>query len=673
MVHDPRSGEAPRHTPGSEVGSADPMDHSNTTLARLAVTLACIAALLVTVPPVSAEEPLGDTLPSFAESPGCGTLDGFRGPLVPSAGQVPLSTPIYGPWAHMFGRTEQAVWDQQVIMRLPNGAGGLTKGLYVHERLAPALQQVADNLTAAAAAGQTYRIWDSQTWSFSAYTIPPTRKLSFHAVGAAIDVNSLLNPYRSDNTLITNMPEWFVDAWRDAGWCWGGDWQTIKDPMHFSWMGPMFTPGYEMPPPQPPLVAAASFEAAMDVVPALTAGSAGPEIVADIDRDGAVDVVRLETLTDTGQVTLRAAVARHSFETCASVSVTESAPGDPSAPAYLEDFSGDGRPDLAYLDLTGATVQVEVFTAAHAEAMARSLRTTAVAVLPGDGYAFDDHDRDGAIDLYVIRAGAPARLEIWLGPGFDLMAHASDLGVPSAGHRFDAADRDVDGIPDLYALGEDGTLTVHLAATGFAAESPVATGLLGAGGFSLHDLDGDGHPDGFVVADDGSVVARRGGGSTHDPGIWYELPEDGWIPGDGCGTPYPRCDNRPATLIGTDDDDRLWGSAGVNVVWAGAGNDLIETMAGNDRVCAGPGDDVVRGGDGKDVLRGGDGRDILWGGLASDRLTGGAGDDALYGEGGTRDRLSGGSGIDWLNAGPGGDDRCSDDAADTLVNCEAPL
>ena len=65
--------------------------------------------------------------------------------------------------------------------------------------------------------------------------------MSFHAVGAAIDINTSTNPYREDNALVTDMPDWFVRAWTDAGWCWGGHWQTIKDPMHFSWQGPLHT------------------------------------------------------------------------------------------------------------------------------------------------------------------------------------------------------------------------------------------------------------------------------------------------------------------------------------------------------------------------------------------------------------------------------------------------
>jgi hypothetical protein len=644
----------------------------------LPALLALLAAVLVPTPRSAAQVPQPDSLPSFAESPGCGALDGYRGPLAAVAGVIPMSQPVYGPWGDFYGRTKALVHDQIVGVRLPNGIPGeYTKTLYIHERLVPAFEAVVANLEAEAANGNRYRIYShpdtyeavqdtDQTWSYSHSTIPPTRKFSFHAVGAAIDVNSLLNPYRSDNVLITNMPAWFVNAWTDAGWCWGGDWQTIKDPMHFSWMGPLFTPGYDMPEPQPPLVAAAAFDAAMAIDVGLTAETPGTEIVADVDRDGAVDVVRLETLPDTGQVTLRAAVARYGFEACSQISVTAAAPADTDAPTFLEDLSADGRPDLVYLNRQGALLQLEIFTSAHAEAMAQSTVTTGIPISPGDVYQFDDHDRDGAIDLYVIRDGDPATMEIWTGPDFATMALEVELGVASAGHRFDVADRDFDGIPDLFAFAADGTLTLHLAADDFAAATPIATGVTGTGELSLHDLDGDGHPDAFVLQPDGSVTSLRGGASTHDPGLWYELTEYGWTPGAGCSDPYPRCDLIPATLIGSDSADRLWGSDGRNVVWAGAGNDIIVTMAGDDLICAGPGDDQVQSGNGKDVIRGGNGNDVLRGGKNNDRIRGGTGDDALYGDRGTRDRLKGGPGRDWLNGGPGTDDRCDIDDTDYI-------
>ena len=53
------------------------------------------------------------------------------------------------------------------------------------------------------------------------------------------------------------MPGWYVDVWRDAGFCWGGDWAFSKDPMHFSWMGPGSGPEAPLTPLPPAHVEAA--------------------------------------------------------------------------------------------------------------------------------------------------------------------------------------------------------------------------------------------------------------------------------------------------------------------------------------------------------------------------------------------------------------------------------
>ncbi len=58
-----------------------------------------------------------------------------------------------------------------------------------------------------------------------------TTKISMHAYGLAIDLN------QADNQLNekSNWSDAFVQAWRDVGWNWGGDFVDRKDPMHFQW------------------------------------------------------------------------------------------------------------------------------------------------------------------------------------------------------------------------------------------------------------------------------------------------------------------------------------------------------------------------------------------------------------------------------------------------------
>ncbi len=155
----------------------------------------------------------------------------------------------------------------------------------------------------------------------------------------------------------------------------------------------------------------------------------------------------------------------------------------------------------------------------------------------------------------------------------------------------------------------------------------------------------------------------------------------------------PFCDGRPATLVGTDGDDRLVGTAGDDVIVALGGDDIIAAGDGNDTICAGdgddrvdagPGDDRAFGEDGNDRLSGGDGTDHLDGGVGNDRLRGGDADDVLLGGDGNDhlfgdagdDDLSGGAGNDKLDGGDGDDhldggagrDLCTRGDAD---DCEA--
>lgn len=86
----------------------------------------------------------------------------------------------------------------------------------------------------------------NNTSSFNYRTIAGTKKVSKHAQGLAIDINPLQNPQikrgvtspfngsynaKAKGTLVRNEPT--INAWRNAGWVWGGSWrQPFHDYMH---------------------------------------------------------------------------------------------------------------------------------------------------------------------------------------------------------------------------------------------------------------------------------------------------------------------------------------------------------------------------------------------------------------------------------------------------------
>lgn len=57
---------------------------------------------------------------------------------------------------------------------------------------------------------------------------------SFHASGAAIDINPQGNPHLKDGTMQTDMPPNVAQIAAQFGLGWGGSWKTSKDTMHFS-------------------------------------------------------------------------------------------------------------------------------------------------------------------------------------------------------------------------------------------------------------------------------------------------------------------------------------------------------------------------------------------------------------------------------------------------------
>ena len=107
-------------------------------------------------------------------------------------------------------------------------------------------------------------------------------------------------------------------------------------------------------------------------------------------------------------------------------------------------------------------------------------------------------------------------------------------------------------------------------------------------------------------------------------------------------------------IIGTPQNDTLFGGSGNDTIDGLAGNDTLYGQAGNDLIYGGSGDDELHGGDGNDTIEswggynsieGGAGNDILVGGYEDDTLIGGAGDDTIESWGGTN-IIQGGTGSD---------------------------
>jgi len=154
--------------------------------------------------------------------------------------------------------------------------------------------------------------------------------------------------------------------------------------------------------------------------------------------------------------------------------------------------------------------------------------------------------------------------------------------------------------------------------------------------YQLHDLDGDGHPDLFSVANWDQVDVRINDGEGHFRLLsndWVEM-DHNWVvldfDNDG-GTDFVEGSylglrlhkmNLPygAEMDGTAEDDRLIGGAHDNVYRGFEGDDVLD---------GGLGDDDLDGGAGDDELIGGKGNDYLVPGSGTNTIDGGPGNDAI--------------------------------------------
>lgn len=504
-----------------------------------AAALFVVGFVLLTASAANAVGGEGESWPTFNESDGCGS-PWARGPKVETSGSLSSSTVLRGPHAGYFGRTIDQVWDSLFWWDVPMSND---ESLRLHERMAPALAEVEQNLAEAASQGFYYSIVDRYTFAYTARTVGGSYRVSQHAFGNAVDINSTTNPY-SATALITNMPDWFVESWADAGFCWGGNWISVKDPMHYNWRGPLFTPGItELPLSYPPLTVAESFTRTMH-----TAAVPGPldhtqfRLLMDGDNDGGIDVVNVSPAR-TGLVVdvIRAST---DYESC-SVSryaTSKSAEGSAAIPG---DWDRDGAQDLWVINDAG---DLEV-TAFLRNSDFTETASASIPAAPGDAYLSADHDVDGWGDLYILRySGSDWSVEVRSGADrFEtVLVSASLPGTES--DRFTAVDRDLDQIPDIVVVGQAGS-RIHDGASNYSESESIPFSASGFDDVAGADFDGDGRHD-LVILDGTTLEVLAGNTALAGMQVtsWFEFPP--YI----CSTPgYPY----PYDGVFRDDDDSI--------------------------------------------------------------------------------------------------------------------
>ncbi|MGH8912240.1 MAG: M15 family metallopeptidase, partial [Acidimicrobiia bacterium] len=494
--------------------------------------LVVVAALVALAIPFSAAMPAAADYEYTAESPGCGYLR-FYPPRTGRSGWLPDSHTVRGPAGALFGRTIGAVKDQLVWWTVPMSDDAR---IQVHRRVLPALRQVEQNLAVEAEAGRTYPVWSAYTSAYSARTSTAHDGISYHALGAAIDINSIWNPYREDGKLITNIPPWFAQAWEDAGMCWGGSWNHVKDAMHFSWAGPKATPAYGgLPAPVPPLTAARPFDVPVGEHQVVFGPADYPRFVSEASGDGAPDVIQIRPWGE--DAVLEAALSRGGFAACGVWRWWLEDP--PAGTPQLVDVAGSGRPDLVYLDASGMNVVMARFAADAGYERSPDI-VTGVTTAENRRIAFGDIDGDGSDDLVTLgQVAGGLAIEVWSGASsYKTMVDQGLVeGVDLGDHaRVALADRTVDGRDDLLvvtpAVGSS-TVTV-VSATNLSAVSEVTTGphLSPSDVVGVEDYDGDGRPDLLALSADANLRAWLGNSSLGgSASAWFvagdfECPED---------------------------------------------------------------------------------------------------------------------------------------------------
>ena len=473
------------------------------------VAVLLLATSVAAAPSAAAAVGEGTATISTNESWGCGQPS-TDGSYASTIGGLSDTERIGGPRADLLGRSIGEIRDSLVWWTIPMSGG---HEILMHERVMPALDLVTANLAAEEAKGNYYSV-GSQTYGFSPRTIGGRYQVSLHAHGIALDINTSSNPYRGDNVLITDMPAWYVKAWTDAGFCWGGDWLYVKDPMHFAWMGPAATPGYSEPDAYPVQTAAVGFtdRALRTTTEFGVADDSLRYLLGDGDSDGVADVFQLVPRDNGTRLEYSQTDRRHDW--CAigrdhalNVDLGDRIP-------LLGDYSRVGRNDLLLLDVSGATIDIEVALKPTGFAESK-LISTEIPVVAGDEYLLADHDGDTYVDLFVLHRAGTTTIDVYSGAD-DFSSNLYSIVAPlgdTMSSLFTVGDTNRDGAADLFVVtpGEGSTL-VEVLHNGYdAVDETFTVGITGDFlDVLVNDYDGDGRGDLWFWDETGTLTVQLG-------------------------------------------------------------------------------------------------------------------------------------------------------------------
>lgn len=97
-------------------------------------------------------------------------------------------------------------------------------GFWAHKLVTPMLRDIFQEIANKRLAGFVHTF----DGCYCHRNVRGGRRLSFHAFGAAVDLNASENPLGSESRMHTGI----IDIFKNHGWIWGGDFKR-KDPMHF--------------------------------------------------------------------------------------------------------------------------------------------------------------------------------------------------------------------------------------------------------------------------------------------------------------------------------------------------------------------------------------------------------------------------------------------------------